>query len=426
MTVVIKVENVSKKYRLGTIGTKTLKGDLQRWWSRVRGKEDPFAKVDHATQMSGGDFWALQDISFEIRRGEAVGIIGKNGAGKSTLLKILSRITTPTTGGVKIKGRIASLLEVGTGFNPELTGRENIFLNGAILGMRKREVEAKFEEIVDFSGIEKFIDTPVKRYSSGMYVRLAFAVAAHLESEILILDEVLAVGDSVFQQKCIDKMTQVTQTGKTILFVSHSFSAVRRLCTSAMLLERGKCAMRGSVEDVILKYTNADNGIKTGEFIMLSNVERNGFAHQLIFDSVCFKNYPLHFDSDISFRLKLRTQENGDFSDLDFGIAITDRNDNIIIHCSNRFLNLKINHHDDKTEYHFSIKNNLKPGIYRLTLFLRCKDIIQDWLTEIVSFEVLDGNPYNFTDTKQIQGMILPNFNIEILQVNEKHFTKTF
>jgi lipopolysaccharide transport system ATP-binding protein len=203
MTVVVRVENVSKKYQLGTIGTQSLKGDFNRWWARIRDKEDPYAKIgDESQHQNNGDFWALKDINFEIKQGEAVGIIGKNGAGKSTLLKILSRITTPTIGSVKIKGRIASLLEVGTGFNPDLTGRENIFLNGGILGMTKREVKAKFDQIVDFSGVEKFIDTPVKRYSSGMYVRLAFAVAAHLESEILILDEVLAVGDAEFQKKC--------------------------------------------------------------------------------------------------------------------------------------------------------------------------------------------------------------------------------
>jgi lipopolysaccharide transport system ATP-binding protein len=255
MTVVVKVENVSKKYQLGTVGTQSLKGDFHRWWSKMRGKEDPFAKIGDESQHQNGDFWALKDINFEINQGEAIGIIGKNGAGKSTLLKILSRITNPTTGSVKVKGRIASLLEVGTGFNPDLTGRENIYLNGAILGMTKREVKAKFDEIVDFSGVAKFIDTPVKRYSSGMYVRLAFAVAAHLESEILILDEVLAVGDAEFQKKCLGKMDDVAhKQGRTIIFVSHSIASVQQLCERGLLLNGGRIEMSGDIEKVANYY----------------------------------------------------------------------------------------------------------------------------------------------------------------------------
>jgi lipopolysaccharide transport system ATP-binding protein len=210
MSPVIKVENLSKAYQLGEIGTGTLSRDLERYWARIRGKEDPFLKIGEVNDRSKkGDsdvVWSLKDINFDIQQGDAIGIIGRNGAGKSTLLKILSRVTAPTTGSVKIKGRIASLLEVGTGFHPELSGRENIYLNGAILGMRKAEIKRKFDEIVDFSGVERYVDTPVKRYSSGMYVRLAFAVAAHLESEILIVDEVLAVGDAEFQKKCLGKM----------------------------------------------------------------------------------------------------------------------------------------------------------------------------------------------------------------------------
>ncbi|QHT69578.1 ABC transporter ATP-binding protein [Rhodocytophaga rosea] len=255
MTVVVRVENVSKKYQLGKIGAQSFQGEFQRWWSKVRGKEDPFKKIGVQSQIENSEFWALRDINFEVQQGDAVGIIGKNGAGKSTLLKILSRITLPTTGSVKVKGRIASLLEVGTGFNPELTGRENIFLNGAILGMNKAEVKAKFDEIVDFSGIEKFIDTPVKRYSSGMYVRLAFAVAAHLESEILILDEVLAVGDAEFQKKCLGKMDDVAhKQGRTILFVSHNLTAVKSLCNQAVMLSAGNVIAKGSVEKVAALY----------------------------------------------------------------------------------------------------------------------------------------------------------------------------
>lgn len=253
---IIKVENLSKKYRLGTIGSGTLRHDLNRWWARIRGKDDPFSKVDEimAEKPQNKDFWALRDVSFEISPGEAVGIIGKNGAGKSTLLKILSRITSPTNGIIKADGRIASLLEVGTGFHPELTGRENIFLNGAILGMTKREIKSKLEEIISFAGVERHIDTPVKRYSSGMHVRLAFAVAAHLEPEILVVDEVLAVGDAEFQKKCLGKMKQVTGEGRTVLFVSHSMQAINNLCERAIWLHQGQVKMIGEASIVVNHY----------------------------------------------------------------------------------------------------------------------------------------------------------------------------
>jgi lipopolysaccharide transport system ATP-binding protein len=264
---VIKVENIGKLYKLGEIGTGTISHDLNRWWARVRGKEDPFAKIgeinDRATKGNNDWVWALKDINFEVKQGEILGIIGRNGAGKSTLLKILSKVTTPSTGRIKVKGRIASLLEVGTGFHPELTGRENIFLNGAILGMTKVEIKSKFDEIVDFSGVERYIDTPVKRYSSGMYVRLAFAVAAHLEPEILIVDEVLAVGDAEFQKKCLGKMNDISQKGgRTVLFVSHNLSAVRQLCSKGILLNKGKLFFSGTSQETIDKYleTNQASG----------------------------------------------------------------------------------------------------------------------------------------------------------------------
>lgn len=243
---VIKAEGVSKQYRLGLIGGGTLRADFQRLWARLRGQPDPLMRVDQAQPTPGGSsdsLWALSDVSFDVKRGEILGIIGRNGAGKSTILKILSRVTAPTLGEIKVKGRIASLLEVGTGFHPELTGRENIFLNGAILGMSKAEIKRKFDEISAFAEVEKFIDTPVKRYSSGMYVRLAFAVAAHLEPEILIVDEVLAVGDAEFQKKCLGKMKAVSSQGRTVLFVSHNMNAVQELCTRAMLLKSGRIAM---------------------------------------------------------------------------------------------------------------------------------------------------------------------------------------
>lgn len=264
---VISVENIGKLYRLGQIGTGTLSHDLNRWWAKVRGKEDPFAKLDEnndRTVKSNHDFaWALRHINFEVKQGEVLGIIGSNGAGKSTLLKILSQITAPTEGRIKIKGKISSLLEVGTGFHPELTGRENIYLNGAILGMTKREIRSKFDEIVDFAGIERYIDTPVKRYSSGMYVRLAFAVAAHLEPEILIIDEVLAVGDAEFQKKCLGKMKDVSQNeGRTILFVSHNMQAVNNLCNKAMWLQYGKVKEIGAVSSIVNKYISGVQQLK--------------------------------------------------------------------------------------------------------------------------------------------------------------------
>jgi len=253
---VIKVENLSKQYRLGVIGHGTLYKDLQSWWARVRGREDPNVRITEQTGpgLDGERFWALQDISFEVKQGEVLGIIGRNGAGKTTLLKILSRVTTPTKGVAKIKGRVVSLLEIGTGFHPELTGRENVYLNGAILGMTKAEIERKFDEIVDFSGLEKFIDTPVKRYSSGMYVRLAFAVAAHLEPEILLVDEVLAVGDVQFQKKCLGKMGEVARGGRTILFVSHNMGAIRNLCGRALLIDKGGLVSDAVAEHTIAKY----------------------------------------------------------------------------------------------------------------------------------------------------------------------------
>jgi ABC-type polysaccharide/polyol phosphate transport system ATPase subunit len=254
---VISVENLSKSYRLGAIGTGTFYGDIKRWWARQRGMPDPYLKIgeaDHGNR-DGETVWALQDINFTVQQGEAVGIVGRNGAGKSTLLKILSQVTSPTTGAVKVKGRIASLLEVGTGFHAELTGRENIYLNGAIMGMSRAEVNRKLDEIVDFSGVEKFIDTPVKRYSSGMYVRLAFAVAAHLEPDILVVDEVLAVGDAEFQKKCLGKMDAVAhQQGRTILFVSHNMSALKALCEKTILLKSGAIQSQGPSENIIREY----------------------------------------------------------------------------------------------------------------------------------------------------------------------------
>ena len=280
--IVIKAENLSKYYRLGVINNGTLFRDIQTWWALKRGKDDPHSKIgQNKYDPTKEGFWALKDLNFEIHQGDRVGIIGKNGAGKSTLLKILSRITAPTEGSVKIKGRVASLLEVGTGFHGELTGRENIYLNGAILGMKRREVARKLDEIIAFSEIEHHIDTPVKRYSSGMYVRLAFAVAAHLESEILIADEVLAVGDAAFQKKALGKMNDLaTGEGRTVLFVSHNMGQVKNLCKSGIILNHGKIEYSGSISNAIQMYTRPtehtngyfENSLDTSKQISITKV----------------------------------------------------------------------------------------------------------------------------------------------------------
>lgn len=280
--VVIRVENLTKEYRLGVINHGTLRQDLQSWWARMRGNEDPNSLISTARHVSkindNPHMLALNDVSFDVKEGEILGIIGRNGAGKSTLLKILSQVTAPTRGTIKIKGRVASLLEVGTGFHPELTGRENMYLNGAILGMTRKEIHSKFDEIVDFAGIEKFIDTPVKRYSSGMYVRLAFAVAAHLEPEILVVDEVLAVGDASFQKKCLGKMGDVAKGGRTVLFVSHNMGAMASLTQRTILLNSGLIQFIGSPDEAIKKYLSTSYK----ESVKWTSRERSTKAMQII------------------------------------------------------------------------------------------------------------------------------------------------
>lgn len=270
----IKIENVSKEYRLGTIGGGTLQGDLQSFWAKLRHKEDPNTKIGETEKGQKGDrFLALNGVSFEVKKGEALGIIGHNGAGKSTLLKLLCRVTAPSSGTISYDGRIASMLEVGTGFHPELTGRENVYMNGAILGMTKAEIDKKFDQIVEFAEMEKFIDTPVKRYSSGMYVKLAFSVAAHLDSEIMIMDEVLAVGDMAFQKKCLDKMRDAAQLeGRTVLYVSHNMNTIRQLCNRCIVLSKGKVIFDGNVEEAIEVYMG--QGVETPAYVDLSTIKR--------------------------------------------------------------------------------------------------------------------------------------------------------
>lgn len=333
--IILKVENISKQYRLGVVGTGTLSHDLNRWWHAVRGKENPYLKLgetnDRSSKGTNDYVWALQDINFEVIRGEVLGVIGKNGAGKSTLLKILSKVTAPTTGVIKSRGRIASLLEVGTGFNPELTGRENIYLNGAILGMTKKEITSKLDEIIAFSGCERYIDTPTKRYSSGMTVRLAFAVAAFLEPEILIVDEVLAVGDAEFQKKAIGKMQDISREGgRTVLFVSHNMAAVKSLCTRGIVLENGRVVFQGSNDAAVDYYLNSNSN--TSKVILQNRKDRKG-SGEITFKDIEFLNLKNEIINEVvsgeytKLKIYLDFNKKIVFEQLVFGVVIRDLNE---------------------------------------------------------------------------------------------------
>ena len=337
--IAIKVENISKLYQLGEVGTGTISHDLNRWWAKMRGKEDPFAKIGQAndrTRKAESDFvWALKDINFEVKKGDILGIIGRNGAGKSTLLKILSKITSPSTGKIHTKGRIASLLEVGTGFHPEMTGRENIYLNGSIMGMRKWEIDKKFDEIVDFAGVKAYIDTPVKRYSSGMYVRLAFAVAAFLEPEILIVDEVLAVGDAEFQKKCLGKIKDVSRNdGRTVLFVSHNLGALSQLCTSVMLLTNGMVASMGDISttmDIYLRGIRSEVHFIERE----NNLSGNYFQYANFCDDSGESDNNFPYDKKIKLRVNVILNDCN--KDLELSLRVQDNNKNPVFTINENF-----------------------------------------------------------------------------------------
>ena len=384
MSIAIKVENLSKAYQLGQIGTGTISRDLERWYARMRGKEDPYLKIgesNHQNTRSERDIvWSLKDINFEIEQGDAVGIIGKNGAGKSTLLKILSKVTAPTTGKISGKGRIASLLEVGTGFHPELSGRENIFLNGAILGMRKKEIQRKLEEIVDFAGIERYLDTPVKRYSSGMYVRLAFAVAAHLESEILIVDEVLAVGDAEFQKKCLGKMGEVSKgEGRTVLFVSHNMDAITNLCKKAILLDKGRITC-DSMAQIAISYYNQST-VRLKDFYQGNGLIRNA--------RLLFTDYAILYDSNISLEVEFEHDEA--IRSITLGLIIKDVSQNILVGVNNKHYQSKsINEEPiERGTIIVNIKNQkLLPGKYTIDLFLGTAMTDLEIVENALSFEV--------------------------------------
>lgn len=424
---VIKAENLSKLYRLGEVGTGTLSHDLNRWWARLRGKEDPFTKVgqvnDRTKQaVKGEHVWALQDINFEVEQGEVLGIIGKNGAGKSTLLKILSKITSPTRGCIKAKGRIASLLEVGTGMHMEMTGRENIYLNGTILGMKRWEVDRKLDEIISFAGVEKYLDTPVKRYSSGMKVRLAFSVAAHLDPEILIIDEVLAVGDSAFKKKCLDKIAEIAQSGRTILFVSHNMQAVKNLCKRSVYIKDGKLVEDNDTDVTIHKYL-LDAQIANQKENHLEHVIRTkkGLKGELIFSKAIFNKEVFQAGDDLilDLYLKCNSKNNQVYKDLLFGVNVFDEVGNNVYHLSNLFVGVDQLEFNDSNFYRIKIPGiNLKEGRYTLNLFLRANEEIHDWIFNAIAFEIEESNIYGFNNSTMIQGLVQPEF--EFMVLNEK------
>jgi lipopolysaccharide transport system ATP-binding protein len=400
--VAIKVENLSKIYKLGEIGTGTLSQDIERWIRvNLLKLEDPFANIDTqqgSRKHKNEQVKILEDINFEINKGEAVGIIGKNGAGKSTLLKILSRITSPTTGRIKIYGRLASLLEVGTGFHPELTGRENIFLNGALLGMKKNEIMSKFDEIVEFSGIAKFIDTPVKRYSSGMYVRLAFAVAAHLESEILIVDEVLAVGDAEFQKKCLGKMQDITKgEGRTILFVSHNLAAVENFCEKSIFIEKGKLKMIGETNSIIQQYlttVSSVGGLKLSEL-----TDRKG-NQQLKFLDYWFEQDGIYCETNLEAFVNLKigieyeVKDYENIHNLQIDLGINDMYEQRISLLTTTLSNERIpNTNNNKIVFEIN-QFPIAPGSYNCTLFSTINGEITDWISNIMQFNVLEKDYY--------------------------------
>lgn len=397
---VIQVENVSKQYRLGVRSTGTISHDLNRWLAKVRGKEDPFSKIgevnDRTVKGESEYVWALKDINFEVKRGEVLGIIGRNGAGKSTLLKLLSKVTRPTTGSIKMKGRVASLLEVGTGFHPELTGRENVFLNGAILGMTKSEIRTKFDEIVDFAGVARYIDTPVKRYSSGMYVRLAFAVAAHLEPEILIVDEVLAVGDAEFQKKCLGKMDEVSkEEGRTILFVSHNMGSIKSLCQSGILLENGTIRLKdGDIENVIDKYLYSNQIQSSGVLPINERKDRkgNGKLRIIAFDLLnSINNSKIELGKQFGFRIKYKAELNPFYGKILISINNV-HNDTIVFLDSDTIEDFpSILQKSGNIEVYLSESFGLPQGQYFINIAFLIDGNMADYVIKALHFEVVDG-----------------------------------
>lgn len=394
--VVIKVENLGKQYRLGEIGSGTFAGEIKQFVRKISGKQndDSVINENDRTQTAKKDdiVWAVRDINFEVRQGEVLGVIGKNGAGKSTLLKMLSRVTAPSVGSIKVKGRIASLLEVGTGFHPDLTGRENIFLNGAILGMTKNEIRSKFDEIVEFSGVARYIDTPVKRYSSGMYVRLAFAVAAHLEPEILIVDEVLAVGDIEFQRKCLGKMKDVSGAGRTVIFVSHNMGAVKALCNKGIVMKNGTMDFSGNINDCVSEYLKINTTDNDGDVVL--EKKGNGTGETLI------KRIQLLNDEDnttetvmyrSAIRIRMFIESSIPVPKASLDVKICDKDGTILFHALNIYHHQTLSIQPGENIFEVEIENNLLPagfllsaGVHNATTYYT-----MDYHENILGFEVI-------------------------------------
>ena len=401
--VAIQFDHVGKLYQLGVVGTGTLSHDLNRWWAtKILRKEDPYLKIGETNDRSkkgSSDFvWALRDITFDVEQGDVVGIIGKNGAGKSTLLKLLSRITSPSTGVIRARGRIGSLLEVGTGFHPEMTGRENIYMNGSIMGMTRAEITRKLDEIVDFAGVERYLDTPVKRYSSGMTVRLGFAVAAFMEPEILVVDEVLAVGDAEFQKKAIGKMQDVSQGGgRTVLFVSHNMASVRTLCTSAIVLDKGQIKAIGQTDKMIELYKN-DSLQELSKAVVLDSEERQQKDTYIsafhILDSNGNPTNKLSFKDKFSFSLTVKSKESRTIT---ARIALFDLNETRVMAYESSDVGQVFPVHNETTlqcdadEY-----LGIKPGFYKVNISIRQGAHLLDHVVGVTSLEVEEEDFYGF------------------------------
>ena len=401
MSIILKAENISKQYRLGLVGTGSLGHDLNRLWHQIRGKEDPYLKIGAVNNRSAKatqDYvWALRDINFEVKRGEVLGIIGKNGAGKSTLLKLLSRVTSPTTGIIKSKGRIASLLEVGTGFHPELTGRENIYLNGAILGMTKAEIASKIDEIIEFSGCEMYIDTPTKRYSSGMTVRLAFAVAAHLEPDILVVDEVLAVGDAEFQRKAIGKMKEISSGGgRTVLFVSHNMASIQNLCSRVILLSNGTIDSIGDVDTIISNYLMLN---RRNEDVLFEDLERSGdgairIQNYVVRDCKTNSTAEVLSGNDVEIEMEYTSKEETSIANCRFSLGFKDEMGTLMFNCPSNVLDKNFIIQKKGSLICKIPRIPLKEGTYSITLFVEYKGVIADWVIDGGLLNVVAGDYY--------------------------------
>ena len=394
---IIKVENVTKEYRLGAIGGATLRGELQSLMARMRKKEDPNSKVGSHQQYGNERFLALKGVSFEVKKGERLGIIGHNGAGKSTFLKLLSRVTAPTTGTISYNGRVASMLEVGTGFHPELSGRENVYMNGAILGMTKAEIDRKFDYIVKFAEMEKFIDTPVKRYSSGMYVKLAFAVAAHLDSEIMIMDEVLAVGDMAFQQKCINKMTDLSVSqGRTILYVSHNMNTIRQFCTRCIVLDQGKVVFDGDVEKAIEVYSNSGEEDKKVYYDLTKKARAQASTGDAVMESFEFIDKKVStFNQEEPIKIRLKWKLNKPLNDVRFRMILRYKDDSAVGLMQSPSIVKNGSMGEIITDLEFD-SSLVAPGRYFFSIALFQKDetgnsLILDHISRAVSFDVLSN-----------------------------------